>query len=187
MVPASLYEDVWPCGEGANKTRYLLDKCKDPRARELYLQMYHRVYGDDPDNKAFNQTFLCVCVYYFKDHPHKNKVNWTAAAAKVIEERQAHPSNNPMKLGPLALKLQLAGIIRECYLYFLECVGPEHIRSRDCGMWKVDGGGGEGRGDIGMQKVDGGGGDSVVQKLEELVAVVKKKTADLQGEAEALA
>ena len=68
----------------------------------LYLKMYHQVYGDGLDNKAFSQTFLRACVYYFKDHLCENKVNWAVATAKVIEEHQAHPGNNPLKLGPPA-------------------------------------------------------------------------------------
>ena len=85
------------------------------------------------------------------------------------------------------MKLQFTGIIRECSLYFLKCSGPKHARGGDYGTRKVDGGEGEGRDDIGMWKVDGGGGDSVVQKLEQLVAAVKKKTIDFQSEAEAFA
>lgn len=116
MVPATDYEDYWPPGEGANKSRYLLDKCTKPKHRIAYLKMYQRVYGNAPDNKAFSQTFLRACVYYFNfdGKGGKNKVNWAGAAAKVTEERQAYAHNNPLKLGPPALKQQLAGIIQEC-------------------------------------------------------------------------
>ena len=118
MVPANTYEETWPPGEGANKTRYLLDRCKDSKARDMYLRMYQRVYGDAPDNKAFSQTFLRACVYYYSGG-RDNNVNWAAAAAKVNQERRAHAANNPQKLSPPALKQQMAGIISAVATYYL--------------------------------------------------------------------
>jgi len=97
MVPNDVYERNWPCGEGATKTRFLLDKCRDSKVQKVYLRMYQWVYDDSLNNKAFNQTFLHACIFYYKDNGHKNKVNWGTAAAKVTEEHQTHVHNNPLK------------------------------------------------------------------------------------------
>ena len=40
MVPAQTYEHIWMPGEGQNRTRYLLDKCRDTHARDLHLKLY---------------------------------------------------------------------------------------------------------------------------------------------------
>ena len=118
MVPAHTYKHIWMPGEGQNQTRYLLDKCRDTHTQDLYLRLYIRVYGDAPDNKAFSQTFLRACVYFYKDGAKKNMVNWTAAAAQLIEECRAHAGLNPLKLGPPALREQLFSILKEIRAYF---------------------------------------------------------------------
>ena len=176
-------------GEGQNRTRYLLNKCRDTHARDLYLSLYIRVYGDAPDNKAFSQTFLCTCVYFYKDGAKKNKVNWAAAAAQLTEERQAHAGLNPLKLGPPALREQLFSILKEIRAYFQREGGVEpaqsaksderHAELQEGGVGN-SGGRDAGPHDVGVENSGG-------NKLEELLEAVKEKTRQVNDQAKRIA
>src|SRR5579875_2301645 len=106
MVAPEVFESTWPPGEGPNKSRYLLSACKNLKHKNAYIKIYQRVYGDVPDNKAFSLTFLRACVYYFNFHGTggKNPVNWASVAAGMVLDGQKHSTNNPLKLGPPALR-----------------------------------------------------------------------------------
>ena len=141
-VPSELYKGDYTAREGANKSRYPMDKCIDPIARDLYTKRYMKVYSDVPNNKAFSLTFLCACMFYYQDKA--NRVDWASAAAKVNANRLKHAGNNPLKLGPPTLYDQLKGIVKECSKYISEWGG--------CGKGPVGGASGSG---------SCGGGDSI--------------------------
>jgi hypothetical protein len=139
-VPPEVYEDEWVGGDGPNKTRFPLDRCSNKVTWDLFLMQYQRVYGDVPDNKAISLTFLRACCYYYQAKK-KHKVNWAAQAAKVIADRRNHAGNNPQKLGPPALKDQMAGIVRECAKWIRQHSGGGGAivaESGDIGVRKVE-------------------------------------------------
>lgn len=43
--PPSSYAATWPYMDDDNKSRFPLDKCKDPSARDNYLALYKNIYG----------------------------------------------------------------------------------------------------------------------------------------------
>lgn len=91
-----------------NKSRFPLDKCKDPTARDTYLALYKQIYGEKPDNGCLSISFLRGAYMFYG----RNKdVNWVGHASKVYNERFEHPAKNPMKLSPPAIMLQVQAIV----------------------------------------------------------------------------
>ena len=60
--PAYNYATTWPYMDEDNKSRFPLDKCKDPTARDTYLALYKRVYGEKPDNG-------CISIHVLRPQP----------------------------------------------------------------------------------------------------------------------
>ena len=108
QCPASSYATTWPYMDDDNKSRFPLDRCKDPTARDTYLALYKLIYGEKPDNGSLSISFLRgAYMFYDRNQP----VNWAGHAAKVYTERFEHPAKNPMKLSPPAPMLQVQAIV----------------------------------------------------------------------------
>ena len=106
--PARSYAATWPFMDDDNKSRFPLDKCKDPTARDTYLALYKQIYGEKPDNGCISISFLRGAYMFYG----RNKaVNWAGHASKVYTERFEHPAKNPMKLSPPAPMLQVQAIV----------------------------------------------------------------------------
>jgi hypothetical protein len=106
--PASSYAATWPYMDDDNKSRFPLDRCKDPSARDTYLALYKNIYGEKPDNGCISISFLRgAYMFYGRNKP----VNWAGHASKVYTERFEHPAKNPMKLSPPAPMLQVQAIV----------------------------------------------------------------------------
>ena len=106
--PASSYASTWPYMDDDNKSRFPLDKCRDPTARDTYLALYKLIYGEKPDNGCISISFLRGAFMFYG----RNKaVNWVGHASKVYTERLEHPAKNPMKLSPPAPMLQVQVIV----------------------------------------------------------------------------
>jgi hypothetical protein len=106
--PASSYASTWPYMDDDNKSRFPLDKCRDPTARDTYLALYKNIYGEKPDNGCISISFLRGAYMFYG----RNKaVNWAGHASKVYTERLEHPAKNPMKLSPPAPMLQVQAIV----------------------------------------------------------------------------
>ena len=105
---ASNYATTWPYMDNNNKSKFPLDKCKDPTAQDTYLALYKRVYGEKPDNGSLSISFLRgAYMFYGRNQP----VNWVGQASKVYTERFEHSAKNPMKLSPPAPMLQVQAIV----------------------------------------------------------------------------
>ena len=106
--PARSYAATWPYMDEENRSRFPLDKCKDPTARDTYLALYKQIYGEKPDNGCLSISFLRGAYMFYG----RNKdVNWVGHASKVYNERFEHPAKNPMKLSPPAIMLQVQAIV----------------------------------------------------------------------------
>ena len=106
--PASSYAATWPYMDDDNKSRFPLDKCKDPTARDTYLALYKLIYGEKPDNGCISISFLPGGYMFYGRN---QAVNWAGHASKVYSERFEHPAKNPMKLSPPAPMLQVQAIV----------------------------------------------------------------------------
>ena len=78
-----------------NKSRFLLDRCRDPIARDTYLALYKRVYGEKPDNDYISISLLRGAYMFYGCN---KDVNWVGHASKVYTKRFEHPAKNPLKL-----------------------------------------------------------------------------------------
>ena len=108
LLPAMSYATTWPYMDEENKSRFPLDTCKDPTARDTYLALYKQVYGEKPDNGCISINFLQGAYrFYGRNHA----VNWVGHASKVYTERFEHPAKNPMELSPPAPMLQVQAIV----------------------------------------------------------------------------
>ena len=72
---ASNYATTWPYIDYDNKSRFPLDKCKDPTARDTYLALYKRVYGEKPDNGSLSISFLRGGLHVLRPQP-TNELGW---------------------------------------------------------------------------------------------------------------
>ena len=81
--PASSYAGTWPYMDEDNKSRFPLDRCRDPTTRDTYLALYKRVYGEKPDNGCISISFLRGAYMFYG----RNKdVNWVGHASKVYTQ-----------------------------------------------------------------------------------------------------
>lgn len=55
--PASSYAATWPYMDDDNKSRFPLDGCKDPSARDTYLALYKNIYGEKSNNGCISISF----------------------------------------------------------------------------------------------------------------------------------
>jgi hypothetical protein len=98
---------VWK--EGVSKGRYDFSRCQDEDQLKMFGQQYFKVYGNRPHNNYFCLRFLKAC---FATFIHQKPVNWCAEALDRHQSRIKSASRNPSKLGPVATRCQVEGLLK---------------------------------------------------------------------------
>ena len=96
---------VWKEG---SKGRYDFSRCEDAEQLKQFGKQYFKVYGNRPHNNYFCLRFLKAC---FATFVYGKPVNWCAEALDRHEARLKNAWRNPTKLGPVATRCQIEGLI----------------------------------------------------------------------------
>lgn len=91
----------------SDKYRFAIDNCVDQDQAAQFCEHYRLVYGGHPTNSSFSMRFLRACYATFV---HNVKVDWVAEAVKRHKIRMSTKSLNRHKLGPVAMREQLASL-----------------------------------------------------------------------------
>lgn len=87
--------------------RFPISLCVDNEQAKQFSEHYSCVYGGSPCNEQFSLRFLRAC---FATFVHKLEIDWVAEAIKRRNTRMDQKKLNRHKLGPVAIREQLASL-----------------------------------------------------------------------------
>lgn len=93
--------------QAGDKYRFPMALSTDSTQAAQFLEHYQQVYGGQPCNDSFSLRFLRAC---FATFIHKVEINWVKEAVKRRKVRMEQKGLNRHKLGPVAMRQQLAAL-----------------------------------------------------------------------------
>ena len=105
QVPEREIQVKWPI----RNSSYEIADCLDSDEAAKFSEHWAKVYGESPDNAYYSARFLKGCYATFL---HDTNVNWAEEAVERRCQREEKRAQHPYKLGPVALRQQVAGLCK---------------------------------------------------------------------------